>query len=285
MGNSISIDEFKDETFGTMILLLAPQLDRDLQFISTTEGLEAADINHMLPMASTQDDTTVLDTARCYYNSDRKELIDKYVAEHIMDTQEHRSAFISTFFNKLQPRKMSPYRATLDEIRKQRPQLVENLKAISSPAVQQQDERSNHTQSPPQAQQDERSHHTQSPLQQDKRSQELHQDLAPAQVVPSLRNYPWQSETQVQDRASHRSQQSRQSRQSQRQPHQESSHRQPPQNKTYQKLSRKMGTLNNQIDNEALALELYQQEEQRSADEDRDTVDGEYEEDTYNANL
>ena len=107
MGNTnstsgVTIDELKDQIFGSAVFMLSQRLDTELTFVDlSNEQLEGEYKAHTLPIASS---SKPIEAASQYYmRENARPVIEKYVNEHILDTPEHVSQFINLLVAKLRP--------------------------------------------------------------------------------------------------------------------------------------------------------------------------------------
>jgi hypothetical protein len=101
----ISHDDFKNYLYGTTILMLAPRLDSELQFKECSQIKD--EDKHTLPLvlSSQPSMNEIIDAYKNYYgHSGKEDAIDKYVTDHILDSNEHISEFMKQLFNLLQDR-------------------------------------------------------------------------------------------------------------------------------------------------------------------------------------
>ncbi len=104
----ITHDEFKNYLYGTVLLMLAPQLDPQFRFDECSNIKE--EDKHVLPLVSGNQHLTVeemLVEYTQYYgsNNGKEEAIDKYVKDHILDSKEHVMGFIKGLVAQLQDRR------------------------------------------------------------------------------------------------------------------------------------------------------------------------------------
>ena len=116
MGNTnssgITLDKFKDQVFGAAILLLAPRLDNKLKFVvdteATTELSELRSGLNILPNVLQEHASNILVGCTTYYNSesreDRQDLIDRYVNQVVLGSNERADAFLSLLVRQLNAR-------------------------------------------------------------------------------------------------------------------------------------------------------------------------------------
>ena len=90
----ISPDEFKNYIYGTVILMLSPQLDQQLRFEECSNIKE--EDKHVLPLVSTNQNLTMDEMLIEYtqYYGSKQLAIDKYVKEHILDSNDSIMTFI-----------------------------------------------------------------------------------------------------------------------------------------------------------------------------------------------
>lgn len=102
----ISTEDFKNYLYGTTVLMLAPRLDKDLQFKDCQ--LITEEDHHALPLVMGAQPKTIdeaIGSYICYYGrGDKDEAIDRYVKDHILDSNEHLDAFLKTLVGLLQDR-------------------------------------------------------------------------------------------------------------------------------------------------------------------------------------
>jgi len=101
----ITPDEFKNYIYGTVLLMLSPQLDQQLRFEECTNIKE--EDKHVLPLVSTNQNLNMeemLIEYTQYYgsNNDKQHAIDKYVKEHILDSKESIMTFIKEIVSHMQ---------------------------------------------------------------------------------------------------------------------------------------------------------------------------------------
>ena len=114
MGNSnssgITLEEFKDQVFGTTMLLLAPRLDNELNFVSDSTSELSESRLHTLPNVLQEHCGSVLDRCRTYYDSesrdDRQDLIDRYVNQVVLGSKKSANAYIALLVRQLNARHM-----------------------------------------------------------------------------------------------------------------------------------------------------------------------------------
>lgn len=104
----VSTEDFKNYLYGTAVLMLAPRLDAEIQFKECSKITD--EDQHVLPMVLEQQQPKDLDAviqAYCHYygNSGKENAIDKYVQEHILDSEEHVQAFMKQLVSLLQERR------------------------------------------------------------------------------------------------------------------------------------------------------------------------------------
>jgi len=104
----VSTEDFKNYLYGTAVLMLAPRLDTEVQFKECSKITD--EDQHVLPMVLEQQQPRDLDAiiqAYCQYygNSGKENAIDKYVQEHILDSEEHVQAFMKHLVSLLQERR------------------------------------------------------------------------------------------------------------------------------------------------------------------------------------
>lgn len=103
----ISQEDFKNYLYGTTVLMLAPRLDSELQFKDCSQISD--EDQHVLPFVLDSKQPPRLDEVikaytEYYGNSGKEEAIDKYVKEHILDTDEHIQIFMKHLVGLLQDR-------------------------------------------------------------------------------------------------------------------------------------------------------------------------------------
>ena len=114
----MSVEDFKNCIYGTTMIMLAPQLDSALHFVKC-EDIKDED-KHVLPLVSdnanlTQDE--MLQQCMSYYGSSGKEeAIDRYVREHVLDTQEHLNTFSKNLAAHLLDRRQMSRRPGADSV-------------------------------------------------------------------------------------------------------------------------------------------------------------------------
>lgn len=106
----VSTDDFKNYIYGTVVLMLAPRLDTDLQFKEYSKIVDGD--QHVLPLViedhQPKDFESIIQAYRLYYGQGLKDgVIDKYVSEHILDSEEHIQAFMKQLVVLLQERRRS----------------------------------------------------------------------------------------------------------------------------------------------------------------------------------
>lgn len=99
-----SVDEFKNQVFGTTMALLTPHLDSSLVFKQVQE-IKDSD-SHILPVVNGQNEkiTTpeqMVNLYAGYYCDANSSLIDKYIEKHIIDKPEHYGEFLQLLIQKL----------------------------------------------------------------------------------------------------------------------------------------------------------------------------------------
>lgn len=98
--NTISVDELKNQLFGSAVFLLAPKLDSTLRFRRTDEITE--NDSHVLPFAVSRD---LMEVVKGYYNGGQNPATDaaveRYVVNHVLDSPEHLNQFIQAFITSL----------------------------------------------------------------------------------------------------------------------------------------------------------------------------------------
>jgi hypothetical protein len=104
----ITTEEFKNYLYGTVLLMLTPQIDPQFRFVECANIKE--EDRHVMPLVSSNPNLTVeemlVEYTRYYgSNSGKEEAIDKYVKEHILDSNEHMMTFIKCLVAQLQDRK------------------------------------------------------------------------------------------------------------------------------------------------------------------------------------
>ena len=106
MGNTpssgVTITEFKDQIFGSVIFLLAPQADVNLKF-KAAKDITDTDSN-TLPEALGEKD--LYEATLKYYgsaDSDRDVFVEKFVNENILVSQEKLTAFYKLLVDRLRP--------------------------------------------------------------------------------------------------------------------------------------------------------------------------------------
>ncbi len=108
----ISIDELSSRVMGAAVVLLSSQLDTELTFKSVGQ-IKPTD-THVLPLLTDSPETnpSVEKLAALYsdyYAHEKVEHIDKYITEHITDSEEHLNAFISLLINSLRKKPQNYY--------------------------------------------------------------------------------------------------------------------------------------------------------------------------------
>lgn len=103
-----SVDEFKDYLYGTAVLMVSPRLDGELKYKECDKITD--EDKHVLPMVlekqQPKDIDEVVKAYREYYgNSGKEDAIDKYVTEHILDSEEHIDDFMKQLVSLLQERR------------------------------------------------------------------------------------------------------------------------------------------------------------------------------------
>lgn len=102
----ISTEDFKNYLYGTTVLMLAPRLDKDLQFKDCQ--LITEEDHHALPLVMGAQPKTIDEAIGSYISyygrGDKDEAIDRYVKGHILDSNEHLDAFLKTLVGLLQDR-------------------------------------------------------------------------------------------------------------------------------------------------------------------------------------
>ena len=103
----LSTEDFKSYVYGTAVLMLAPRLDSELKFMDCSKITD--DDHHVLPMVLDNVQPRDLDSvvqAYCqYYGNGKENAIDRYVSEHILDSEEHINVFMKQLVVLLQDRR------------------------------------------------------------------------------------------------------------------------------------------------------------------------------------
>jgi hypothetical protein len=105
--SGITRDEFKDAVVGTVVLMVARQMDAELRF-RPAEQIDTS-AQHVLPQLYTPKELlakTVVkpketELCRQYYSGDRITHIDRYIDEHILDSPEHMEEFLNLLIHDL----------------------------------------------------------------------------------------------------------------------------------------------------------------------------------------
>ena len=100
----ISVDEFSNRVMGAAVVLLSSQLDTALTFKSVDQ-IQPTD-THVLPLLTEAPETNpsiekLVALYSDYYSEEKRELVNKYITEHIIDNETHVNAFISLLINSL----------------------------------------------------------------------------------------------------------------------------------------------------------------------------------------
>jgi hypothetical protein len=104
----ISIDDFGNRVMGAAVVLLSSQLDTGLTFKHVNQ-IQPTDA-HVLPLLTDAPESNpsiekLVELYSNYYNDDKREAINKYISDHILDREEHLHAFISLLINNLRAKK------------------------------------------------------------------------------------------------------------------------------------------------------------------------------------
>jgi hypothetical protein len=106
----ISVDDFSNRVMGVAVVLLSSQLDNALTFKSVGQ-IQPTD-THVLPILTEAPETnpTIEQLISLYseYSEDKKEYINKYISNHILDKEEHVSQFIAALINGLRKKPVTP---------------------------------------------------------------------------------------------------------------------------------------------------------------------------------
>lgn len=109
MGASQSVvitpEDFKNYLYGTAVVMLAPRLDAELTFKDCSQITD--EDQHVLPLVLNSSQPSLAETIKAYseyYGNGKEDAIDKYVAEHVLDSQEHLDLFMSQLFHLLRDR-------------------------------------------------------------------------------------------------------------------------------------------------------------------------------------
>lgn len=115
----VSNDDLRNYIYGTVVLMLAPQLDAQLQF-KPMDKITDED-KRTLPIVTDRVVTTLEETVaeytKYYGTRERDYIIDKYVAANILDTQEHLSTFMLKLVSMLRDNRQSAVVANIDRLR------------------------------------------------------------------------------------------------------------------------------------------------------------------------
>lgn len=100
----ISVSEFSDRVLGTVAVMLAPQLDSELTF-KACDKIQDED-KHCLPLVieKASNGLSINDYVKLYseyYNTDRQAAINKYLEEHVLDSEEHIAEFLKLLVTRL----------------------------------------------------------------------------------------------------------------------------------------------------------------------------------------
>lgn len=124
----ISVDDFSNRVMGVAVVLLSSQLDNALTFKSVGQ-IQPTD-THVLPILTEAPETNPsieqLISLYSEYSEDKKEYINKYISDHILDKEEHVSQFIAALINGLRKKPVTP---TQNYYNKDKP--AASLKSVS----------------------------------------------------------------------------------------------------------------------------------------------------------
>jgi hypothetical protein len=111
----ISVEEFSERIMGAAVVLLSGQLDKSLTF-KPVDQIQVTD-KHVLPILTNTPETypsmALLNSLYAQYYTEEKKLhINRYIEEHILDTEEHLNGFTSLLINSLSRRSGANYYVT-----------------------------------------------------------------------------------------------------------------------------------------------------------------------------
>ena len=124
MGNvnasGVSFEEFKDQVFGTAVLLLAPRLNTNTKF-----ELSETNTDFLPPVL---DKTSLLAGCRTYYDNGSRESrnaqLERYINTSILNSQENLNSFLSLLVRQLKPPTRSAQASRASEVESEvRPEL------------------------------------------------------------------------------------------------------------------------------------------------------------------
>jgi len=118
-GNSlISVNDFTERVLGTVVATLSPQLDKELVFKTSKEIKD--DDKHCLPLVNTPLNPSLDDVTKQYseyYNYDKQTLINKYLENHILDSEEHIKEFLKLLVTRLTVKSQSVKNLTTPSVK------------------------------------------------------------------------------------------------------------------------------------------------------------------------
>lgn len=97
--SGVSVDELKNSIFGAVVFMLSPKLDKELSF--KPEDKLSDEDTHVLPEALSSNLTEAIHSFYKGESTVRDQAIEKYVNEHILDSDAHMREFIQLLLNKL----------------------------------------------------------------------------------------------------------------------------------------------------------------------------------------
>lgn len=102
LAQSTTIDEFKNQIFGTVVALVAPHMDSELKFKQSEEIKD--DMKHVLPMVVSGGNGSMDEVSKYYanYYQDGNIIhIDRYVQENIMNESPNHAIFLQMLIERL----------------------------------------------------------------------------------------------------------------------------------------------------------------------------------------
>jgi hypothetical protein len=91
----ISVDDFGDRVMGAVVAILSPRIDGSLTF-KPLENISPQD-KHVLPMLQSNQGNQYT----TYYSEDKREAINNYITNHILDSEEHLNHFTNALISSL----------------------------------------------------------------------------------------------------------------------------------------------------------------------------------------
>jgi hypothetical protein len=91
----ISVDDFGDRVMGAVVAILSPRVDSSLTF-QPLEKISPQD-KHVLPMLQSNQGNQYT----TYYSEDKRESINNYITNHILDSEEHLNHFTNALIGSL----------------------------------------------------------------------------------------------------------------------------------------------------------------------------------------